>query len=169
MSSPPLAGFNKKSQPCLLSPLMSTEGPVLRTLQELLHQSYEESLILPILQMCTKSGCAEWWLQDPNMLALPVNAPEADNSFPGTTRQGYGMVDPAGQKRSGRTGLGNLNLLRAAQDPWARPGWGMGRLDNHGSNSKPRCGAEGALESARHCPQPSSLQRPSKVRTVLPI
>ena len=88
MSSPPLAGFNKKSQPHLLSPLMSTEGPVLRALQELLHQSYEESLILPILQMCTKSGCAEWWLQDPNMLALPVNAPEADNSFPGTTQQG---------------------------------------------------------------------------------
>ena len=31
------------------------------------------------------------------------------------------MMDPAWQKRSGRTGLGNLYLLRAAQDPWARP------------------------------------------------
>lgn len=79
------------------------------------------------------------------------------------------MMDPAGQKRSGRTGLGNLYLLRAAQDPWARPGWGMGRLDDCGSKSRPRGGAEGALESARHCPQPSSLQWPSKVRTVLPI
>ena len=49
-------------------------------------------------------------------------------------------------------GLGNLYLLRASQESWARPSWGMGRLDDRGSNSEPRWGEEGALEGAGHCP-----------------
>ena len=108
------------------------------------------------------------WLQDPNLLALPVNAPEAGNSFPGTSWQGYGMIDPAGQIQLGGRGLGICTFSGLPRIPghvqvgeWA--GWMTVAV------SLSKCGAEGALESARHCPQPSSLQRPSKVRTVLPI
>lgn len=66
-------------------------------------------------------------------------------------------------------GLGNLYLLRAAQESWAHPRWGMGRLDDCGSNSEPSWGEEGALEGAGHCPQPSVPRWPSEVRTIIPI
>ena len=101
LSSLPLAELNKNSQPRLLSLLMSTEGPVPRALQELSHQACEGCLVLPILQTCTEAGRIEWWLQDPNLLAYPVNhhdTPEVDDSFSGTTWQGYSMVEPVGHK-----------------------------------------------------------------------